>query len=444
MQGLPGYVSRGAFWTTLYLALVLAPQLVLLVGVRPPPGGFWWDVAIALGFAGVSMMGVQFALTARFRRASAPFGIDLVYAFHRWAAVAALVLILAHPVILFVVDPVQLETLNPLVAPWYMTVGVWSVVALVVVVVSSLFRKPLRLPYELWRYLHAAFSALAVLFALLHVEGIGVHASSPWKRLTWGGLAAGWLALLAYVRVLKPWRSLRRPWKIAAVTRHPGRAWELALAPDGHPGVTFSPGQFAWLSLRAGPFAMKEHPFSFSSPPGLPGGRVEFTIKELGDFTRTLGTVQPGEVAYLDAPYGAFSIDRVKSPQGYVFLAGGIGIAPMLSMLRTLADRGDPRRHLLVYFYRDEGSLTGRDTIETLRARLELEVVYVLDAPSPSWAGERGLVSSELLRRYLGADPAARACLVCGPQPMIEATERALSELGVPVSRVHSELFDMV
>jgi len=67
------------FWIAVYLGLVLAPLFVLLVGTTETNAGFWWDFAIALGFAGTAMMGVQFMLTARFKRAMAPFGIDIIY-----------------------------------------------------------------------------------------------------------------------------------------------------------------------------------------------------------------------------------------------------------------------------------------------------------------------------------------------------------------------------
>ena len=72
-QALPAVnLARGAFWIAVYLALVLAPLFAMLVGPTPSGRGFWWELSIALGFAATSMLGIQFALTARFRRATAP------------------------------------------------------------------------------------------------------------------------------------------------------------------------------------------------------------------------------------------------------------------------------------------------------------------------------------------------------------------------------------
>ncbi len=62
----------GAIWLSFYLGIVLAPVAILLIAPTPPGGGFWWDVSMGLGFAGLTMMAVQFVLTARFKRATAP------------------------------------------------------------------------------------------------------------------------------------------------------------------------------------------------------------------------------------------------------------------------------------------------------------------------------------------------------------------------------------
>lgn len=70
------------FWIGVYPARVLAPLVLLLAGEMPSGSGFWRDFSMALGFAGMAMMGIQFLLTARFKRASAPFGIDIIHHLH--------------------------------------------------------------------------------------------------------------------------------------------------------------------------------------------------------------------------------------------------------------------------------------------------------------------------------------------------------------------------
>src|SRR5690606_38059352 len=368
-------VASGLFWIAIYLGLVLAPIAVLFLGEPPPPGGFWWDLSIALGFAGLTMMGVQFLLTARFKRAAAPFGIDIIYYFHRYAAVAGFLIVVAHPVVLFVNDPSLMIYLDPLTAPGFMTAGVLSIVALTTIVVSSTWRAKLRLSYDAWRVVHSALAAGAVLLALWHAHSIRFYLADPWKRHLWTVITLSWLAVLVHVRVVKPWTLKRHPFRVTEVRAERGDAWTVTVEPAGHAGFAFQPGQFAWLTIGHGPFAMKEHPFSIASAPGLPAGRVEFTIKELGDFTRTVGNLERGATAWVDAPYGAFSIDRLPA-EGYVLLAGGIGIAPIMSMLRALVARGDRRSHILFYAYRTWERLTFREELEAMTRTLDLRLVF--------------------------------------------------------------------
>jgi predicted ferric reductase len=435
-------VLQGIAWIAVYLALVSAPLIVLLLGHPPPGGGFGWDFAMALGFAALAMMGVQFFLTARFRRATAPYGIDLIYFFHRYLAVIALLLVLAHAFIAIVENPAFLQALNPFVAPGYLFSGVLSSAALIVLVSSSLLRKQIGLPYDAWRVAHVVLAVAALALAIGHVEGVGYYIASPPARMLWAVIVSTWLAVLLHVRLLKPWRLRGRAYRVVSVMEERGSSWTVAVEPVGHSGFSFEPGQFSWLTLRHSPFAMKEHPFSMSSAPQA-DGRLEFTIKELGDFTRTIGQIAPGESAYVDGPYGAFSVDRYPAP-GCVFIGGGIGMAPIMSMLRALAARGDRRPHLVFMANSRWERTTFREAVAQLGERLDLGVVHVLETPPEGWTGETGYVTGEILDRHLPRDRRELEYFICGPEPMIDAVEHALYGLGVPLGRSHSELFDLV
>jgi predicted ferric reductase len=430
-------------WILAYLAAVSLPLLALLVGPVPPGLGFWWDLAIGLGFAGLAVMAVQFGLTARFGRATAPFGIDIVYYFHRWVAVGGLALLIAHWAILRITAPTALAPAAPWRAPAYMTAGRAALLLFLFLVGSSLLRKVLAIEYDRWRSLHIGAAVAAVVLALWHMIGAGYYTALPWKRVLWMAYGSVWLALVLYIRVLKPWRLLKRPYQVTSVKAERGAAWTLTLEPAGHPGLRFSPGQFGWLTLGTSPFRAREHPFSFSSS-ARDTGSLQFTIRELGDFTRTVGATRPGKVAYVDGPYGAFTIDRHANAPGFAFVAGGVGIAPVMSMLRTLADRGDARPLYLVYGNASWDEVLFREEIDCLRARLQMSVTHVLEKPPDGWTGERGLVTGAVLRKALPPNPQSLVFFLCGPEPMTDAVQRDLRALGVPLRRIHCELFDMV
>ncbi len=435
-------ILRGILYIGLYLLLVTAPLFVLLLEPAPEGSGFWIDLSLALGFAGTAMMAVMFVLTARFHRATAPFGIDLIYYFHRLTSLTAFLFVFAHPVILFAEDPSLLSFLHPRYIPWHLGCGVASMLLLGVLMATSLWRKVLGIHYDGWRLWHMVLAVAALVLAVAHISGTEHFSAMPWKSRLWMIIALSCVAAIVQVRLIRPLQMLRRPYKVQQVIAERGSTWTLVLRPEGHGGFRFLPGQFAWLTLWSSPFAMHEHPFSISSSAQL-AGELHFTIKELGDFTRRVKTVEPGTLAYLDGPYGAFSVDRSQA-SGFVLVAGGVGIAPIMSMLRTLADRGDGRPLLLFYAYHTWERLTFREEIQTLTTRLDLRVVYVLSEPPENWQGESGYLREDIFARHLPEDKMMREYFICGPTPMISAAERALSRQGVPLYKIHSELFDLV
>jgi predicted ferric reductase len=243
--------------------------------------------------------------------------------------------------------------------------------------------------------------------------------------------------------VLRPWALLAKPYRVVAIQPERGNSWTLDVEPDGHPGLRFAPGQFAWLTLRGSPYSFNEHPFSFAGSAMQPQ-RLKFTIKELGDFTSTIGTIKPGERAYVDGPYGVFSIDRQRRAPGYAFIAAGVGIAPIVSMLRTLAERGEKRPLYLFYANRDWDGVILREEIDALRERLNLTLVHILEHPPQDWTGARGLIDRSLLEQTLPREFREFVYFICGPVPMSEAVQRALHAMGVARRRVKFEIFDMV
>jgi ferredoxin-NADP reductase len=116
-----------------------------------------------------------------------------------------------------------------------------------------------------------------------------------------------------------------------------------------------------------------------------------------------------------------------------------------MSMLRTLADRGDRRPLVMFYGNRAWDRVVFREELETLAAdRIELSIVHVLLEPSDAWTGERGFVTEDVLRRHLPRDGQRFHWFLRGPTPMTTSVERSLARIGVPATNVHSEIFDWV
>lgn len=431
---------RVVFWVGLYALFVLAPLGVALIGFDGRVRSFWAEFGIGLGLVGLSMMALQFVLTARFKGIAAPFGTDAMLQFHRQAGLVACAFVFGHVVILIAARPANLAFFDPRVNLPRAVALTTVLIALAGLVGLTLMRKRLRIPYEWWRLTHGLLALLVMLISLAHVLMVGRYVSGPAKQLIWIALTAAAMGLLLYPRIVKPWLARRRPYTVTAVRSEAPRVWTLTIEPEGHEGMRFEPGQFAWLTPGGSPFSLQQHPFTFAGSAETPG-RLLFTIKELGDFTANIGKTEPGARAWLEGPCGAFtpSVDASR----LVMIAGGIGVTPMLSILRTMRDRGDKRPVALV-FGADEGSgLVARDELEELARGVSLELILVLENPGDGWRGETGLIDGELLKRTLPPDEPGAEYFICGPAPMMNAAEKALMRKGVPLHRRRSERFDI-
>jgi predicted ferric reductase len=99
---------------------------------------------------------------------------------------------------------------------------------------------------------------------------------------------------------------------------------------------------------------------------------------------------------------------------------------------------------ILLYGSRDWESITFREELEALKARLDLTIVHVLSNPPVDWTGEQGFITAELLRRHLPPPFGEHEYFICGPNVMMDAIERTLSDMNVPLAKYHSERYSFV
>ena len=439
----PRMPFRAVFWVGLAALALALPFIVLLSGERAAGTSFLWDFSMGLGFGALAAAGLQFVLTARFQPLTRAYGVDIVYLFHRYFAIGAVALMLGHFAILYIWFEEALGDLNPLTAEWELTAGRVALGAFVLLVITSEFRKTLRIPYEFWRYSHIALAVIAFGAAITHIIGVGHFTGEADKRILWLGVTVSWILILVWTRLIRPFRIWRNPWQVVENVSHHGGVHSLVFEPLGKPLRRWKPGQFVWLSLDATPFSAREHPFTISTPPEK-GPRVTLSIKPLGDFTARAVQATPGTRAYLDGPYGTFSIDNDPEAKGFVMIAGGVGITPMMSNLHAMAERGDTRKVVLIYANQTWEGATFRDELAELEEAMTLTVVHVLEDPPEDWQGETGRIDQALLARHLPEDTRHCPHFLCGPEPMTHAAKTALLDMGVPLQVIDSEIFDFV
>jgi len=440
-------ILRGIFWFGLYVFLVTFPLVVAALSVpRSGSASLLVDLADGLGYVALAMLALEMALVSRVDEAAGAFGLDALLQFHREAGSGALLLVVAHAVLLLSSGGYPLAALGLSASvPLPVRLGTLAAAATGLLVLLALMRRRLRARYEAWQLVHGLLAVTIVGLAAAHVVTMGRFATSTPMRVL-GTLYLGlFLGILLRYRVLRPLALLRKPWEVVANLAELGASRTLVLRPVGHPGFSFQPGQFAWLNMGRTPFHLEQHPISMSSVGDVPpGGALSFTIRDLGDWSgKVVPALRPGHRVWVDGPYGVFSTDREEGP-GYVLLGGGIGVAPLVSMIETLAAREDRRPVVLLYGAHREEDLTLRERIEALRSRLDLRIAYVLESPPQGWTGESGYIDEAVLRRHLPHDHRRFQYFVCGPAPLMNAMERTLPSLDIPAERIHAERFDMV
>lgn len=429
---------RSTAWFSVFAAAVLAP-LALAIAVR---GDGWREFGVgfgaACGWIAFALFAAEFGLVTRVRAAAAAFGSDALLLFHRAMAFVALLFVVAHLAALAPAIP------SPFGASALERSGALALWAALALVVTSLWRRQLRCPYELWLVSHRALAVTVLLAMVWHVWMLLAPDEKALKVLV-AACAALALGALLNQRLLRPLWFWKRPWELVENRDEGASTRTLVLRAVGHEGLRFAPGQFVWLGTRREGLFAQEHPISIASSPELDGGRtLELAIKALGDWSSTtVPALERGARVRIDGPFGSFSPDALAA-QRLVLVAGGIGVTPMRSILLAMRDRGDRRPVTLFYAAHRRARAMFAAELERLQDELELRVVFVFEAPEEGERCERGLLSTALLRRHLPSDLRFTRFFVCGPAPMMDAMERIACELGVPPDRVHTERFDMV
>ncbi len=421
--------------------MIFLPMVLLMILPRPEGREFLREVSVAIGFLTMALLGLQTIPTSRLKFFTQAFPMDTLYTFHHGLSIMTFVFSIVHPVLLFINNPETLRLLNLIEAPWRARAAVISVLAMTVLVITSVWRELIKMKYDVWRWVHDALAFLAIGLALYHMFKVNYYMSLVSQKVVWLSLTGIWVAIILYIRVVRPILMIKKPYKVSRVVEERGQSWSLYLVPDGHEGLDFEAGQFAWITTES-PFIFRENPFSFSTDAEDDSDEIGFTIKELGDFTSTIKQLKPGDTVYVDGPYGTFSIDEHECSR-IVMIAGGIGSAPVMSMLRTMADRDCDDE--VVFFYGNPtwDTVIFREELETLKGKLNMKLIHVLERPPEDWDGESGFINTDILQRHLPEDYQDWTYFLCGPLPMIEAVEGCMEKLDIPPSHVFSEQYEM-
>ncbi|MEI6127294.1 MAG: ferredoxin reductase family protein [Pseudomonadota bacterium] len=394
----------------------------------------------ALGAAALVLM--QLCLACRFKFLDRIFGLSRLLAAHRAVGVSAVALGTLHPLFIFAPAQRALGPLRPEI--WPAMVGMALLAGLWAAVCLSLWRGLLRLAFPLWWRMHRAGAFVGTMLLGAHVLNVNGDFEQGWPRWAFIAALVAYGAVLMRHKAVKPALLRSHGFTVTGLSQRGRNVYAVELSPVQGAVFSYLPGQFAFVSFQSLSLSAEEHHFTLSSTPTRPGSII-FTIKSSGDFTACIGSLRAGDTAFVDGPYGLFShLARGRHTAGeLIMIAGGIGITPMLSMLRYMSDVQDKRALTLVWSNRTSEDIFCREELESIgRALPHLAIHYVLTREADS-AGNKVRLDAGTLQHLLDGCSRGAAVFICGPPPLMHAVTKGLAALGFKRRQIFTERFSL-
>jgi predicted ferric reductase len=433
----PAWLDSAAWGKILIACYVLIAILpVLIAFLFPPVAGEPLLVTIgkATGLAGFSVVFLQVMLTARFRPIDRPYGLDQVTYFHTKAATLAGILLLLHPLLIILGG--QHWGLLSFSVPWPINLGKLALIFLWGAIIFAWYFFDWGIEYQTWRRMHK-------FIILVPVLGF-IHSIYAGDELQQGFLRSWWIGLIVVAAGIFLYRNIGRlyfgpSYRVASVLPESHDTYTIQLEPEKGKCPPHRPGQFMFLRIRLPNGRSEEHPFTISSTPSRECPMCA-TIKESGDFTDQISHLRQGDSVLVEAPFGRYSF-MYHDPVRLVYIAGGVGITPIMSMLRYIRDSELDIPVTLIWGNKSRKDILFQKELDSMKDKVR--TVHVLSEPEEDWEGEKGYVTREILEKYVQEELQDADVFLCGPAPMMKKVKESLGELGVPPERIHTEKFGL-
>ena len=420
-----------------------AAVTVLVLGVWVRNGGLraltgaptarWTSLAQLSGLlaSGTGIAGLY--LIARPKALEQRYGLDRLFVWHRVLGETMALLVAAHIAVSIVA--------------WQADMGWWSAVreltgrapdtatatvgSLLVglVTISSLRRVRRRMSYETWYFVHLlAYVGFALAF--FHQISLGSDVGEAAARTLWIALHVALLAVVVAGRWGRLARRALRPLEVVRVDRVNDDTVALHLGGRHLARLGADAGQFFVLRPLAARLWWQAHPISLSNAPT--NDSLRFTIKARGDASAAYTSLRPGTKVVVEGPYGAHTPDELTTGK-VVMIAGGIGIAPVRSLLERLGPDAEP---VVLLRARHADELVHLDEIRNLAARIGGRVLTLVGPTATLSTSDP--FSAENLHAIV-PDVRERQALLCGPERLLHAARAGLRAAGVAPSAIHYE-----
>lgn len=416
----------------IYIIYLLILEGTFVLWVNAIPSGMPMTVFRALtqltGLLAVSFVGLNLILSSRLKFVENLLGgLDNVYKEHQATGKIAFSLILAHPIFFIILNLGNTERLTRYFLTFEIMPSNWGKAAVLLFTILTIMALFARLNFETWLLIHKLM-IIPVIFTTMHVATVSAEIMTylPLRYATLGTLYLG-IAIYFYKIFLYNFIGPKAKYKIAHI-KQTGKIIEIFLTPLSRK-LNFEPGQFVFARVL-GKHSHEEHPFSISSSPGEEYLRL--SVKMSGDFTSAMGTLQVDEEMTLYGPYGHFGKYAITSKKDLIFIAGGIGITPFLSIIRYFKLQNIAKNYKLIFTLKNPSDTPYIPELTQISA--ENLVVHFSET-----AGH--LNAETIIHHASGIDN--KLILICGPKHMMKDIVKGLIEKGVKRKNIIFEDFDM-
>ena len=360
------------------------------------------------------------------------FGMDKIIKFQRKFALVTTIFILLHPVFFILSSRSILPYIIPDFSVIPLALGIISLYIFIIVMIASKIYK--RISYRIWQYIHI-LTYILFFFSLYHAVNLGSDYRLSSVKIIYGITLIFVTVGIIYRTYYKIKQKYAGKFYVQGIKNETKDTFTLALKPEK--AFLFKAGQFCFLRLKKDKLYGR-HPFTISSSPKEDG--LRFTLKLTGKFTKALSELKNGEEVIVDGPFGIFTIeDRSKD---LVFIAGGVGIAPFMSMLRNKIEDNKTQNITLLYGSKTKEDIIYREQLDDIKKDW-FKRVYVLSDTfsfSKTYESETGYINKEIIKKYV-RNINSSLFYICGPEPMKNTIKKALNELGVNKQSIATEDF---
>jgi predicted ferric reductase len=439
------------FRYTLMGAIIGAATLVL-VGAMSIPFFFespsmWYKFGLAkallrtgkmIGLAAATLIFFQLIQAARLKVLDRIFSLPGLVRSHRLSAIFILLLAVVHPILvlasgkkLFI--PLELRY-------WPEWVGVVLLTLIVIQFSVSQWRRTFRITFHRWLLWHRCVGDFILGLVILHILFVSETFSEEGFPRTVVLLSTALLAML-WLWVRSGWlRARKMPLVVSRLAPEGKSSTCIELSPKINRPFQYFPGQFVFISIHSKHISSEPHPFTLSSTPTRPQC-LQVTVRASGDWTRHIDRAIEGDSVFIQGPFGRFSHTLTDPDREIVMIAGGIGITPMLSMLRFMVDRQDHRPITLVWSNRTRESMVYSEEFNDLAAKLT-GLRPVLNFTGKAEAGyPSGRLNLEKLQTMLQTCSRRASIFLCGPAQMMKQVKGDLKRIGFASRSIYTETF---